>query len=213
MGSRSNICFPLDVPISPLRLASDYRDYWGDYHARLVELIDPILDAGCYQPRIYHAPAQDLEVAGVSGLGFLDYDLAITAGSWILGFMHSYTSAPSANSTDAPVTSSFRFQFTEIRTDRKPYRFFAKSVPEAWLLNDQPTSNPQSPIAGGPGGGLYLTNPSPRLLTAPYPVTPGATYRVEFWNLLATVNKDIRLSVVVAEPIDATAGDPSGGVR
>lgn len=186
-------CFPTRPPISPLRLASNYRDYYGDAHAKLAELIDPILGAGCYVPRIIHAPDSPAELAGVPGGGFLDYGLVIPTGSWILGFQHCYTSAPSANTTDPPVTSSFRFQITDVE---RQYKFFRNPVPEAYLLNDIPTSNAVSVLTGL----LTVLNPSLRLLPAPYPVAPPGLFKLEFWNMLATVNTGVRLSLLVAEP-------------
>jgi hypothetical protein len=197
MSTLPKICFPVEPLISPLRLASDYRDYFGDYHAKVTELLDPILKAGCYVPRIYHAPSDDLESVGLAPDGFLEYALALPAGSFVLGFLHNYTSATTGNGTDAPAGSSFRFQLTDVS---RQYRFFGKPLPEAWLLNDQPGNNPNAAITGGPGGGLYVLNPSLRLLPAPYPVGPPGMFQVEFWNMLATQNNDVRLSVFCAVP-------------
>lgn len=194
MATRS---FPLDATINPLYLGSDYRDYWGDAFARLCERLDPILKAACYVPRYVHAPDQATENAGVPGAGAIEYAMTVKPGSFIVGFLHSYTSAPSANSTDAPVTSSFQFQLTDVERN---FRFFGKPVPETWLLNDQPGSNPEAAIAGGPGGGLYVLNPAVRLLTEPYPVAPPGIFNVQFWNQLATNNTNVRLTVLVAEP-------------
>lgn len=187
-------CFPTRPPISPLRLASDYRDGFGDSHARLTEALDPILTAACYVPRIVHAPDTPTELAGVGPGGFLDYGLAIKAGSWILGFLHTYTSAPSANATDPPVGSSFRFQITDVQ---RQYKFFRSPVPEAYLLNDFPTTNP---LAVAAGTLLVVPNPSLRLLSAPYPVAPPGLFKLEFWNMLNTQNTGIRLSLMIAEP-------------
>ena len=195
-------CFPTRPPINPLRLASDYRDYYGDPHAKLCELIDPILGAGCYVPLIVHAPDTPTELAGLGppgpgplgSNGFLDYGLTIPAGSWILGFLHAYTSSPSANATDPPVSSSFRFQITDVE---RQYRFFTKPVPEAYLLNDLPTSNALAPIGTNL---LVVPNPSVRLLPSPYPVAPPGLFKLEFWNMLATQNTGVRLSLLVAQP-------------
>lgn len=190
----SSACFPSVPPINPLRLSSDYRDYYGDPHAVLSEMIDPILNAGCYIPRIIHAPDTPTELAGLAGNGYLDYALVIPAGSWILGFLHAYTSSASPNTTDPPVQSSFRFQLTDVQIG---YKFFTRPVPEAWLLNDLPSSNSLAPWGTG-----LLTVPiqSVRLLGAPYPVVPPGIFKLEFWNMLMTQNSGIRLSAVVAEP-------------
>jgi hypothetical protein len=186
-------CFPTRPPINPLRLSSNYRDYYGDAHARLTELTDPILGAGCYVPRIVHAPDTPSELAGIPANGFLDYGLTLPVGSWILGFLHTYTSQASANATDPPVGSSFRLQITDVERE---YKFFRAPVPEAYLLNDFPSSNPQAVTSGL----LTVLNPSVRLLPSPYPVAPPGLFKLEFWNMLATVNTGIRLSLFVAEP-------------
>ena len=186
-------CFPTKPPINPLRLASNYRDYWGDVHAMLAELTDPLCDAACYVPRIFHAPDTEGENAGVAAQDFREYVLVLPAGSFIVGYLHTYTGRLNANdAANPPVRSSFRFQLTDVQ---KQYRFFEKPIPEAWLLNDSPARN-----ALGQFTGLNVLNPSPRLLTALYPVTPPGVFKVEFWNTLDTTNTGIRLSFLVAVP-------------
>lgn len=196
------VCFPTQVPISPLRLHSAYRDYFGDPDAKLTALVDPILDAACYVPRIFHAPDTETENAGVAAKQYLEYALALPQGSFIIGYLHTFTSRASEDGTNPPVRSGFRFNITDVNAQ---YRFFEKPVPETWLLNDAPSSNPQSPL----GAGLYVLNPAVRLLTAPYPVTPPGIFKVEFWNTLATTNKLIRLSLLVAVP-DEDSGTRGG---
>jgi hypothetical protein len=195
-------CFPINPPIAPLRLHSAYRDYFGDPDSKLTALIDPLLDAACYVPRIFHSPDTEDSDAGVPGLEYLEYALALPEGSFILGYQHTFTSRASLNATDPPVRSGFRFQVTDVK---RQYRFFEKPVPETWLLNDAPSSNPQSPL----GAGLYVLNPAPRLLTAPYPVTPPGIFKVEFWNTLSSLNKLVRLTMIVAVP-DEDAGTRGG---
>ena len=186
-------CFPSNPPISPLRLASNYRDYPGDPHAFLAALVDPIINAACYVPRIFHAPDTQAENLGVAPLDYLEYVLAIPPGSFILGYLHTYTSLGSLNDTDPPVQSGFKFQIEDVE---RRYRFFEKPIPEAFLLNDAPSSNPQSVM----GAGLYVLNPSVRLLMAPYPVAPPGMFKIEFWNTLNQLNTNIRLSLMVAVP-------------
>lgn len=186
-------CFPTQVPISPLRLHSAYRDYWGDADAKLTENIDPFLDAACYVPRIYHAPDTQTENAGVPGNAYLEYALAVPFGSFLLGFLHSFTGRASLDADNPPVRQSFRFNVTDMG---RQYKIFEKPVPETWMLNDAPSSNPNAHF----GAGLYVLNPAVRLLAVPYPVTPPGIFKVEFWNSLATTNKLIRLSLVVAVP-------------
>jgi hypothetical protein len=203
-------CFPTNVPINPLRLASNYRDYFGDAHAMLTELTDPILGLACYVPRIIHAPDSASENAGVPAGGFLEYALSITPGAFILGFLHTFTSLASLDGTDAPVRSGFKFQITDVA---RQFQFFGKPIPEAWLLNDQPGVNPQE--LTNPST-LRVLNPSPRLLAAPYPVAPPGMFKIDFWNSLNQANTLIRLSLLVAVPNPAIAavggnGSANGG--
>lgn len=187
-------CFPTQAPINPLRLVSNYREMWGDAHALLVRGTDPLVDAACYVPRIFHAPDTDTENAGVAARDYLEYILTLPPGSFIVGLLHAYTGLANANNaTNPPVRSSFRFQLTDVEVR---HRFFEKPLPEAWLLNDVPSGNPQGVVSGFP----FVQNQTVRLLPAPYPVTPPGQIRVEFWNILATANRDIRLSLLVAVP-------------
>ena len=194
MTNNPTTCFPTKPPLNPLRLVSNYRDYWGDFDAILAELTDPLCDAACYVPRIFHAPDTEGENAGVAAQDFREYVLVLPAGSFIVGYLHTYTGLQNAGDVNnPPVRSSFRFQFTDVQ---KQYRFFEKPMPEAWLLNDAPTRNLQAAQTGA----LYVPNPSPRLLTALYPVTPPGVFKVEFWNTLDSTNTGIRLSLLVAVP-------------
>jgi len=186
-------CFPTQVPIAPLRLHSAYRDYWGDADAKLTELIDPFLDAACYVPRIYHAPDTQTENDGIAGNAYNEYALAVPIGSFLLGFLHSFTGRGSLDDANPPVRQSFRFNITDMG---RQYKLFEKPVPETWMLNDAPSSNPVANFTAG----LYVLNPAVRLLAVPYPVTPPGIFKVEFWNSLSTLNKLIRLSLVVAVP-------------
>lgn len=194
MTNDPKTCFPTRPPFSPLRLASNYRDFWGDADARLAELVDPLLDAACYVPRVFHAPDTEAENAGVAGRDFREYMLPLPPGSFIVGYLHTYTGLANLSDPDnPPVRSSFRVQITDVH---RQYRFFEKPVPEAFFLNDVPSSNSQSAL----GAGLYVLNPSPRLLPALYPVTPPGVFKVEFWNVLTTLNKGVRLSLLLAVP-------------
>ena len=117
----------------------------------------------------------------------------------LVAYLHAFTGGPSANTTDPPVTSGFRIQITDIRPN---YQFFGKPVPEAFFLNDVPSSNPQGVFAPT---SLSVLNQTPRLLTAPYPVTPPGLFKVEFWNILqsgnvGSVNPLVSLAFLVAVP-------------
>jgi hypothetical protein len=190
---------PSTPAISPLRLAPDYRDYFGSAHAHLVETIERIVNSDCYRFRVFHVPDSTTENAGVPVNGYLGYALELPPGSIILGFLHSNTPIPNTNNAgDPPVGSSFRCQITDVERN---YRFFQKPVPEAYFLNDIPSTNSQGPFSG-----LYCLDPSLRLLMAPYPVAVPGQFKVEFWNIyqnadhIPAINKLVELDFVVAEP-------------
>lgn len=200
--------FPKIPPFNPIRLASNYRDMYGDPHALLTELTDAVIATGCYVPRIYHAPDTSTENIGVPANGYLEYALAIPPGSFILGYLHSFCSGPSANTTDPPVTSGFRAQITDMKPE---YKWFGKPVPEAYFLNDIPTANPSGNLVQT---SLVVPNPSVRLLPAPYPVTPPGIFKIEFWNILQSggvgvVNNLVRLSFMVAVSDPDMKGTPT----
>ena len=170
------MCVSTTPAIAPLRLAPDYRDYFGSAHEHLTEMLDSIVNSDCYRLRIFHAPDSTTENAGVPANGFLEYALELPVGSLILGFPHLSTPAVNPNvAGDPPVGSGFRVQITDVQRN---YRFFQKPVPEAYFLNDIPSMNPLGPYSGNR---LYLLNLSLRLLMAPYPVAPPAHQsRIEY---------------------------------
>lgn len=194
------MCVPSVPAIAPLRLAPDYRDYFGAAHEHLCEMIDSIVNSDCFRFRVFHAPDSSTEAAGVPGNGYLEYALELPPGSLLLGFLHSNTPVPNPNNaTNPPVGSGYRCQITDVARN---YRFFQKPVPEAYFLNDIPSTNPLGPYAGE---NLYLLNPSIRLLAAPYPVAPPGQFKVEFWNIFTSggapaTNKLVELDFVIAEP-------------
>ena len=201
----SRLSVPTIVPIKPLRLREDYRDYYGDAHACLAEMFDRLQEAGCYEPRIFHAPDTQTENAGVPVNGYLEYMLALPPGSFIIGLLHG-CALTQPNLDSAPAVTGFTLQITDVERD---YKFFGKPVPETYLLPDRPVPLPIfdfNPV--GPPVQLNV----PRLLTAPYPVAPPGVFRVEFWNQApagaftpdeptdAVPNVFCRLSLAVAVP-------------
>lgn len=194
------MCVSTQPAIAPLRYAPDYRDYFGSAHEHLAEMLDSIVNSDCYRLRVFHTPDSTTENAGVPANGYLEYALELPPGSLILGFLHSSTLVVNPNdAADPPVGSGFRVQITDVERN---YRFFQKPVPEAYFLNDMPSTNPLGPYDGNR---LYLLNPSLRLLMAPYPVAPPAQFKIEFWNIYApdsvpTSNPLVELDFVVAEP-------------
>jgi hypothetical protein len=165
----------------------DYREYWGDQHAKLVELTDAIQEAGCFTPRIYHAPDSTQENAGVTD--YLEYILALPLGSWILGYLHNTTSQASPSAP--PALSGYSCQITDMARN---WKFFDKPVPEVYFLN-----GPSAPYFGSTSA-LVQTPASPRLLTCPYPVTPPGQFKIEFWNQIGGTNKQCQLNLLVAVP-------------
>lgn len=194
------VCVPLKTLLNPLKMAPAYRDFWGDLNSRYVELTDRICDAECYIPRVYHAPDNVTELAGVAGNGYLEFILPIPAGSFVLGFLHTTTGALGPGATAAgspPAGSSFSCQITDVR---RKFRFFQKPVPETYFLNDATTPNDFGVFAGG---FPYVACPSPRLLPAPYPISAPGELMIEFWNTLTTANVLVQLSLLVAVPANA----------
>lgn len=189
-SANGGICVPTTPAIAPLRLASDYRDYYGRQHEKFVERIDPIIQAGCFTPRIFHAPASADEVAGVPANGYLEYVLELPAGGFILGFLHTTLSGSTGGEEPTPI-SGFRLQISDVVRN---YRMFGKPVPEAWLLNDQlGTDNTEF-------NSEWVLNPAPRLLAAPYPIAPPGQFKVEFWETTGSLNKLVQVSMIVAVP-------------
>ena len=164
------------LPISPYRLHQEYRDFWTEAQARLVERVDPILKADCFRPRWYHAPDTVSELAGVPGNGYLEFTLYIPAGSWLLGYAHA----------ESVALRPFLVQITDVGLD---YQFFNQPVEDAYFTNPGVTG-------GGPA----------RLLTRPYPVTPPGQLRFQFWNQAAALNKFVQLALLVAEPLPTLQG-------
>lgn len=188
-------CITPVFPINPLRMPPDYREYWGDQHARFVEMTDAIQQSGCYLFRIYHVPVFSDEIVGSAD--YLAAIMTIPPGSWILGYLHNTTSQASPNAP--PALGGFSCQITDVARN---WKFFDKPVPEVYFLN-----GPASPFADGLSTSALVQRPaSPRLLTAPYPVTPPGHFKVEFWNSLqGVINKLMQMSFLVAIPEDSNA--------
>ena len=187
--ANGGICVTTTPAIAPLRLQSDYRDYFGRQHEKLVELIDPILAPACFQPQHFHAPSSDEEIAGVAALGYLEYIAELPAGSFILGFEHTTVSF---QNTDAGTAfSGYKCQITDIERN---YLLFDKPVSEAFFLNDQLSADHAGFLD------LRVLNPAARLLTAPYPVAPSGQFRFEFWDISGAANTGLQLTVIVAVP-------------
>ena len=194
------VCAPLTVLLNPLKLAPEYRDFWGDMHSKYAEATDAICEAECYIPRVYHAPDNQTELAGVAANSYLEYILPIPAGSFILGYLHTTTGLTGAGPVEAgapPPGSGFTCQITDIKRN---YKFFQKPVPETYFLQNATQPNDYGIFAGGRP---YIACPSPRLLPAPYPITPPGELLFEFWNTLASTNVLVQLSLLVAVPIGA----------
>jgi hypothetical protein len=186
------------LPISPYRLNREYRDFWGEPQSAHVKDFDKILESGCYRPRFFHAPDTVSELAGLPADGYLQYVLAITPGSFILGFRHKFNGqnwSPN-NYVVAPgsgyfLLNPFLVQITDVRLD---HRLFSQPVPDAYFI--------------GFGAGVSGVGGPMRSMVKPYPVVPPGHFLVEFWNQFPPApavppypnNFQIQLTLVVAEP-------------
>lgn len=198
----SGVCVPKSTE-NLLTLSPLYRDYWGEVMAAYTRRLDGFARLGCYVPRFYHAPDSESQFVGVPANGYKPYLLALPLGSYIIGFLHSTSSAPgSSGPATTPVAnvppnaSGFTCQITDLSIDHK---WFSHPVEEAWFINDNllgPSAFP--PYTNASKG---FTFPSfPRLLPVPYPVVSPGQFQVEFWNSLNAVNTDCQLTFLVLQP-------------
>lgn len=201
----SKLCVPT-LTENLLRLSPLYHDYFGEQQAAFTKMLDGFAEAGCYVPRFYHAPDSGSQFLGVAPSGYKTYLMALPVGSFILGFLHTTSSAPdSAGATSAgpqvinvpPNASGFSCQITDLSIDHK---LFSRPAPEAWFIND----NLLSASTGAPpypANTKGFTFPSfVRLLPAPYPVVPPGQFQVEFWNSLDVLNTDVQMTFLVLVP-------------
>ena len=211
-----------------LRLSPIYKDYWGEQMAAYTRRLDGFARLGCYVPRFYHAPDSESQFVGIPPNGYKTYLLNLPLGSFIIGFLHTTSSAPgSAGMVEDPVVqappnlSGFTCQITDLSLDHK---WFSRPAEEAWFINDNllgPSElNNPFPIPPYPANTLGFTFPSfPRLLPVPYPVIPPGQFQVEFWNSLDTdnlgnlggTNKDCQMTFLVLVPdgVNQNAGRAS----
>lgn len=185
---------PETVLMNPLLMMSNVREYWQDAHSRLIGFSDAIVKAECYEPRIFHAPSTDFELIGLEPNGFLEYVLPLPTGSWILGWLHATSGLP-LEADFPPAGSTFSMQLTDVA---RGFKFFQKPVADAYFLNDQ-----VQPSNSTFGNKPYVQNPSPKLLSSPYPVAPPGEFKFEFWNQLGgdTNNTLVQMSLLVAVPM------------
>jgi hypothetical protein len=192
------VCVPT-ITENLLRLAPTYREYWGEQQAAFTRRLDVFSDAGCYVPRFFHAPDSQSQSVGVPPNGYVTYLLALPVGSFLLGFLHTTSSAPDSGSDSGavpPTESGFSYQVTDLSIDHK---LFSRPMPEAWFLNDLQT--PAVIFPPYPFSSLAFTFPSfPRLLPVPYPVVGTGQFQVEFWNSLDSLNTDVQMTFLVLVP-------------
>ena len=194
-----------------LTLSPLYRDYWGEQMAVFTRRLDRFAHLGCYVPRFYHAPDSASQFVGVQPNDYRTYLLSLPIGSFIIGFLHTTSSAATGRSPDSgiaasvpPNPSGFSVQITDLSIDHK---WFSHPCPEAWFINDNLLDPGVFPPY--PENTLSYTFPSfPRLLSQPYPVVGQGQFQVEFYNSLDTVNTDVQLTFLVLVPDgpDANAG-------
>ena len=203
-----------------LTLSPLFRDYWGEQMAAFTRRLDGFAKLGCYVPRFYHTPDSGSQLAGIPPNGYVTYLLSLPLGSFILGWLHSTSSAPGSSGpattpviNPPPNISGFTVQITDLALDHK---WFSHPVEEAYFINDNilgPSTFPPYP-----NNSKGFTFPSfPRLLPVPYPVVPPGQFQVEFWNSVgpesddAPNNTDVQLTFLVLVPdgVNQNAGRQS----
>jgi len=204
----SGFCVPKNTE-NLLTLSPLYRDYWGEQMAAFTRRLDRFAHLGCYVPRFYHAPDSASQFVGVQPNDYKTYLLSLPVGSFIIGFLHTTSSAPFANGSPSPThpppnPSGFTCQITDLSIDHK---WFSHPCPEAWFINDNMLNGSDFPPYQD--ANFPFTFPSfPRLLAQPYPVVGQGQFQVEFYNSLDTVNTDVQMTFLVLVPDgpDANAG-------
>ena len=58
------MCVPTTPAIAPVRLAPDYRDFFGRAHQHSAETTNVIVNSDCYRLRIFHAPDRPAKTPG-----------------------------------------------------------------------------------------------------------------------------------------------------
>lgn len=212
----SRICVPKTTE-NLLRLSPLFTDYWGDQQAKFASRLDGFCKAGCFLPRFYHTPDSGSQLLGIAANGYKTYLLALPPGSFVVGYLHTTSSAPnSAGPASTPVinappnASGFTCQITDQSIDHK---WFSRPVPEAYFINDN-LLGPSTGFPPYPDNTLGFTFPSfPRLLPVPYPVVPPGQFIVEFWNQLDTLNTDCQLTFLVLVPDTGNQNAARGSSR
>lgn len=201
----TGVCCPT-LTENLMRLSPIFRDYWGEQVARFVERTDVFCKAGCFVPRFYHAPSSDDQFVGVAARGYIPYVLALPIGSYVLGFLHTTSSAPGAPgfAPAPPNPSGFTCQITDLSVNHK---WFTRPMPEAWFINDFFAPGGNNTYPPYPLNTQGYTWPNfPRLLAVPYPIVPPGRLKVEFWNSLASVNTDVQMTFLVMVPNNLKGG-------
>jgi|GEM_PF-5756809 len=196
------LCVPKQTE-NLLRLSPLFRDYWGEVMAAYAHRLDGFPKLGCYVPRFYATPDSESQFVGIPAQGYKAYLLALPLGSFIIGFLHTTSSAPNSSGPATaqvanvpPNASGFTCQITDLSLDHK---WFSRPCEEAWFINDNllgPSTFPPYP-----SNTQGFTFPSfPRLLPVPYPVVPPGQFQVEFWNSLDALNQNAQLTFLVMVP-------------
>ncbi len=199
----NKVCVPKQTE-NLLRLSPLYRDYWGEQMAAFTAHLDGFARLGCYVPRFFHAPDSESQFVGIAANGYKSYLLSLPIGAFVVGFLHSPSSAPSSSGPAPtpvlnipPNASGFTCQVTDLALDHK---WFSRPMEEAWFINDN-LLGPSSTFPPYIANTLGFTFPSfPRLLPAPYPIVPPGQLVVEFWNALDVTNTDCQMTFLVLVP-------------
>lgn len=152
------------------QLDSNYADYWAEYLPYELENWWPIVNAGCYVPRWYMAPSQDL--MNMTAGQYVEFALQLPAGSFILAIGHS----PKVDEKLFTAAGLFTCQITDVSVD---HQWFSNPVPDAFFFKQNGTRNGY-------------------VLPKPYPVILPGNFRTEFWCRTAGIC-ELTFAVAVPE--------------
>lgn len=110
------------ISILPQQLDYNYQDSWGEYLPPTLEALRPLIEAGCYVPRWYQAPTDDLE-AMVAG-DYSTFTLQILPGTYIHTILHSFQEG---------MSGSFTVQITDLSLN---HQWFSQPAPDAMFYKE-----------------------------------------------------------------------------
>lgn len=122
------------------KLDYNFQDYFGEYLPFAYEALRPLLDAGCYVPRWYQAPANSL--VDMAAGDYNAVSLTLPPGSFILAILHS---------DQESVTGTFTVQITDTALQ---HQWFSQPVPDSMFdrfsgQNGYPLPKPYPVVSPG----------------------------------------------------------------